>query len=144
MRRPKIVWGALIVFLALGAAACSGGSTGGSPTSGGSSTSIRVTLSEFKINPSATTAASGSVTFMVTNDGKATHEFVVLRTDKAAGALPVTGGKASEAGNIGETGDLAPGESKTVTLDLKPGHYDFICNLPGHYMAGMQEGFEVR
>ena len=144
MRRPKMAWGALIVFFALGAAACSGGSTSKNTPSGGSGSRIQVSLSEFKIKPTATTASSGSVTFMVTNDGKATHEFVVLRTDKAAGALPVTGGKASEAGNVGETGDLAPGESKTVTLDLKPGDYDFICNLPGHYMAGMHRGFVVR
>jgi uncharacterized cupredoxin-like copper-binding protein len=102
-----------------------------------------VSLSEFKIKPTATAVHAGSVSFAVTNEGKAKHEFVVLQTDVAAGALPVKGSRASEAGNIGETGDLGAGESKTVTLDLKAGHYVFICNLPGHYKSGMRRGFRV-
>jgi uncharacterized cupredoxin-like copper-binding protein len=145
MKGSRPFRGAVIVaVVAFGSVGCSGGSTPRSTPSGSTGTHVQVSLSEFKIKPTATTARSGPVTFSVTNDGKAKHEFVVLRTDKAAGSLPVKGGRASEAGNIGETGDLAPGESKTVSLDLKPGHYDFICNLPGHYKAGMHRGFRVR
>jgi uncharacterized cupredoxin-like copper-binding protein len=29
-------------------------------------------------------------------------------------------------------------------LSLKPGHYSLVCNLPGHYMAGMHADFTVR
>jgi uncharacterized cupredoxin-like copper-binding protein len=28
-----------------------------------------------------------------------------------------------------------------LTLDLKPGHYAVVCNLPGHYAAGMRQDF---
>jgi uncharacterized cupredoxin-like copper-binding protein len=39
--------------------------------------------------------------------------------------------------NVGETGDMQPGTTKTLTIDLAPGHYVFLCNLPGHYQSGM-------
>jgi uncharacterized cupredoxin-like copper-binding protein len=95
------------------------------------------------VRPQTHDAASGKVTFRVTNDGKAKHEFVVLRTDKPAAHLPIHEGEASEAGNVGEIGDLAPGQTKTLTLNLPPGHYAFVCNLPGHYMAGMHTDFTI-
>jgi uncharacterized cupredoxin-like copper-binding protein len=39
--------------------------------------------------------------------------------------------------NVGETGDMDAGATKTLTIDLAPGHYVFLCNLPGHYQSGM-------
>jgi uncharacterized cupredoxin-like copper-binding protein len=74
------------------------------------------------------------------------HEFVVLRTKTAAADIPVGSfegeqGRINEdtAGtNVGETGDLIAGSTKTLTIDLKPGHYVFFCNLPGHYESGMR------
>jgi uncharacterized cupredoxin-like copper-binding protein len=59
------------------------------------------------------------------------------------GAL-LKGARADEAGNVGETGDLQAGASKTLRLRLKPGHYALICNLPGHYVAGQRTDFTVR
>jgi uncharacterized cupredoxin-like copper-binding protein len=104
---------------------------------------IGVSLKEFRINPSATQASAGKVTFNVKNGGSVPHEFVVLRTDKPAGSL-LKGARADEAGNVGETGDLAPGAGKTLSLNLKAGHYALICNLPGHYRAGQHIDFIVR
>jgi uncharacterized cupredoxin-like copper-binding protein len=54
--------------------------------------------------------------------------------------------KTDEGGSLGEasnscaagTGDgIAPGASGWVTVTLPPGHYEVVCNLPGHYGAGM-------
>ena len=45
--------------------------------------------------------------------------------------------------NVGETGDMEPGTSMTLTLDLAPGHYAVVCNLVGHYANGMHEDFWV-
>jgi len=75
-----------------------------------------------------------------------THEFVVLKTDTPAASIPIgtfegEQGRINEdtAGtNVGETGDLKAGATKTVTINLQPGHYVFLCNLPGHYMQGMR------
>jgi uncharacterized cupredoxin-like copper-binding protein len=105
---------------------------------------VAATLKEFSINPTAHQAAAGRVTFNVRNTGTATHEFVVLRTDQPAAALPLSKGRADESGNVGETGDLAPGAAKTIRLNLKPGHYALICNLPGHYVAGQRTDLTVR
>lgn len=32
---------------------------------------------------------------------------------------------------------ILPSTSGWVTLDLQPGRYELLCNLPGHYRAGM-------
>jgi uncharacterized cupredoxin-like copper-binding protein len=104
---------------------------------------IGVSVKEFSVNPTATQAPAGRVTFNVRNTGTIPHEMVVLRTDKPAGSL-LNGARADEAGNVGETGDLAPGASKTVSVKLKAGHYALVCNLPGHYSAGQHIDFTVK
>ena len=78
-----------------------------------------------------------------TNDGAIRHELVVIRTDKWAGGL-LKGKEASEAGAVDEIGDLPSGATKRLALNLKPGHYALICNLPGHYKGGMFADFTVR
>ena len=39
--------------------------------------------------------------------------------------------------SLGETEEMQPGASKTLTLDLTPGTYLLLCNVAGHYAAGM-------
>ncbi len=39
--------------------------------------------------------------------------------------------------SLGETEEMQPGTSKDLTLDLKPGTYLLLCNVAGHYAAGM-------
>jgi uncharacterized cupredoxin-like copper-binding protein len=43
----------------------------------------------------------------------------------------------------GEVADLQPNMSKSLELILAPGAYLLICNLPGHYGAGMAAPFTV-
>ena len=104
---------------------------------------IGVTLKEYSVAPSPAVGKAGRVTFNVRNSGSIPHEFVVLRTAKPAGSL-LKGAEADEAGNVGEIGDLQPGQAKTLSLPLKAGHYALICNLPGHYKAGQHADFTVR
>ena len=103
---------------------------------------VKVGLGEWKVTPGTARAKAGRITFDVANGGRAKHEFVVLRTSKAADALG-SGARVPESGNVGETGDIAAGARKRVTIALKPGHYSFVCNLPGHYAAGMHTDFTV-
>jgi uncharacterized cupredoxin-like copper-binding protein len=105
---------------------------------------VDVTLAQFAVSPSATAAPAGRVTFRVHNAGTITHEFVVIKTPTLAADLPVKNGRASEAGNVGETGDLKPGATKSVAINLPAGHYALICNLPGHYLAGQHTDFSVK
>jgi uncharacterized cupredoxin-like copper-binding protein len=104
---------------------------------------IGVTLREYSVAPTSALGSAGRVTFAVHNSGVIPHEFVVIRTAKRAGDL-LKGDRADETGNVGETGDLQPGQAKTITLPLKAGHYALICNLPGHYKAGQHTDFTVR
>jgi uncharacterized cupredoxin-like copper-binding protein len=114
------------------------------PAASGLARNVDVTLAQFAVSPSATAAQAGRVTFRVHNAGTITHEFVVLKTPTLAADLPVKNGRASEAGNVGETGDLQARATKSVTVRLPAGHYALICNLPGHYLAGQHTDFTVR
>lgn len=105
---------------------------------------VSVRLSEFNVNPSVQGARTGKVTFLLNNTGKAEHEFVVLKTVRAAGNLASNNGEASEAGNVGEVGSVKPGQQKRLTLTLAKGHYSLVCNLPGHYKGGQFVDFYVR
>lgn len=100
------------------------------------------TVNEFAVKIAPDQVRAGKVTFRVTNSGKLPHEFVILRTGKPAGKLG-GGTRVSENGHVGEIGDMAPGATKSVTLDLRPGHYSVICNLPSHYKMGMHADFTV-
>ena len=104
---------------------------------------VNVSLTDFKITPNVSTVSAGKLTFVARNAGKAVHEMVVIRTDKSAGSL-LTGKKASEAGAVDEIGEFAAGKTKRLTLNLKPGHYALVCNVPGHYKAGMYKNFIVK
>lgn len=105
---------------------------------------VSVKLVEFKLTPSVKSVPRGSVTFVVRNAGKLTHELVVIKTPRRAGKLPTSGMKAVETGRVGKLANVAPGATKKLTLRLKPGHYALICNIPGHYKAGQFTDFTVR
>ncbi len=105
---------------------------------------VRVTLKEFTLVPSAKSASAGKVTFAVANKGKMAHELIVIKTNKAPGALPVKNGRASEAGKISAIQSIGPGKTKSLTVTLKKGKYVLICNVPGHYKAGQFAGFVVK
>ena len=101
-----------------------------------------VALDDFAIKPAATSLKAGKVEFEVKNTGKTEHEFVVIDTSKPASKLG-QGKRVPEKGNIGETGNVKPGQSKMLVLNLRKGHYAVICNDPGHYMAGMHKDLKV-
>jgi uncharacterized cupredoxin-like copper-binding protein len=92
-----------------------------------------------------TTVPAGTVTFTVVNEGVKKHEFVILSTDVMAGDLPLKGDEVVEDDYtaIDEIGDLPPGETQTLTVELEPGHYALICNLKGHVRMGMYADITV-
>lgn len=106
---------------------------------------VNVTLKEFTLKATAAKAPAGKVTFVVKNAGQLEHEFVLVRTTKAPGALPLKGQKASfpSSSELAELEHIQPGQTKRVTVTLKASKYVLLCNLPGHYQAGQRAGFRV-
>jgi uncharacterized cupredoxin-like copper-binding protein len=88
---------------------------------------------------------AGKITFTTKNTGTIKHEMVVLKLDPGQtwDTLPVTNDKVSEKNNVGEAGDVAVGETKSVTIDLKAGNYALVCNIAKHYAMGMRAQFTV-
>jgi uncharacterized cupredoxin-like copper-binding protein len=107
---------------------------------------IAVSEKDFAIEAPAT-IASGNVTFSVTNQGPATHEFVVVRSDLSPDDLPIgpDGLSADEDAltDVGEINQVNYGSTETLHLSLPPGRYVFFCNLEGHYLGGMHAGLVV-
>ena len=100
------------------------------------------------IKVSVATAKAGVVTFKVTNDSKDTvHEMIVMYRDDPSKPLPYVDSEQrvdeDKAGDKGEVSELEPGKSGSLTVNLKPGLYLLICNVPGHYAAGMWTTFTV-
>lgn len=84
----------------------------------------------------------GTVKFIGTNTSTfETHEMLVLPI--ADVTKPLAYDTKTErfdehaAGVIGEISETAPGETGTLTIDLKPGVYMLACNVPNHYAMGM-------
>lgn len=99
-------------------------------------------VNEFAVKIAPDHVSPGKVAFKITNTGKLPHEFVILKTSRSAAKLG-GGTRVSENGHVGEIGDMAAGVTKSVTLNLKPGHYSVICNLPSHYKMGMHADLTV-
>lgn len=89
-----------------------------------------------------TSVKAGKVTFDVTNLSRSVvHEMIVVAVENPNAPLPYdynTGQiPEKQVKMLGETDEMEPNAEKTITLDLKPGAYLLICNVPGHYAAGM-------
>ncbi|KMO72893.1 sulfocyanin-like copper-binding protein [Mycolicibacterium chlorophenolicum] len=111
------------------------------------------------INPA--TVPAGKVSFRVSNAGSLNHELVILSLAKGqySGQRPIdSDGKVDEAGSLAEAshtcgadkGDenaantgIAPGASGWTTTNLAPGRYELLCNISGHYWAGMYAELDV-
>jgi uncharacterized cupredoxin-like copper-binding protein len=88
------------------------------------------------------TVPAGEVTFNVTNASKGmVHEMIVAPVAPTETALPYDSGTMrvdeEAAGALGEVEELEPGETGSLSLNLKKGTYILFCNIPGHYRMGM-------
>jgi uncharacterized cupredoxin-like copper-binding protein len=130
----RVILGSLPVLLSIVLAAC-----GGSSSSAGSQ-DVPVTLSDFKVSSSTTTFSAGtSYHFVVTNNGKMVHEFMILP--------PLTGMGPMSMDDLHKQSlvmieSIAPGESKTIDVTFPSSSVgsslELACHLPGHYEAGMK------
>ncbi|MBV8159472.1 MAG: hypothetical protein JO265_00970 [Acidimicrobiia bacterium] len=109
-----------------------------------------VTLREYNVNVVPTTLTPGTHAFTIANDGRTEHELLVFHTDLDPAAFPLgqDGDINEEAPGMNKISDgdnIAPGGTQQRTVDLsRPGTYVFVCNLPGHFKAGMYQVVTVK
>jgi uncharacterized cupredoxin-like copper-binding protein len=106
----------------------------------GTVSNITIQMGDYFFKPKDVAVSAGKVAITAPNKGKVDHELVLLKTDVNPANL-----KTEKDGEVieeaysgpGEIPDVESGESGKTTLNLKPGTYAMICNVPGHYKAGM-------
>jgi uncharacterized cupredoxin-like copper-binding protein len=102
-------------------------------------------MADYKITVNVPSVKAGTIKIGVRNLGTMEHSFEVLKTDLPEDKIPtdVASAKAKEDGKVGEIKSIPAGKSASVTIDLAPGKYVFICNVASHYQLGMHTGFTV-
>ena len=99
---------------------------------------VNVTLGDIWVKSDQQSVKAGEVTFAVRNEGATMHGIAVT-----AAPAKAPGGALDETTLLGKGNELAGGETDLVTADLKPGSYELVCFLPGHFAAGQKLPFEV-
>jgi uncharacterized cupredoxin-like copper-binding protein len=105
-------------------------------------------VAEWRVAVSAGKAVAGDVRFAITNYGSIAHEFLVTKTTYEPGKIPLGDNNRFDEELEGievidKIPEWEPGEIGKLSLDLKPGNYQLLCNITGHYKAGMWREFEV-
>ena len=98
--------------------------------------SVNVALSDFKVEMSNVNLSAGAaVTYVITNNGKITHEMVLEKAGVVDEPLEFNGAAQ-------EAEDIEPGTTRTVEWTIpEAGQYQLACHVEGHYEAGMKTAF---
>lgn len=118
----------LLTLAACGPTAEQSGSRSGIADPAASPSAIRVSLSDFMIEPSAFQIDGSTVSFEVVNDGPTPHNLTVRD-----GADRI----------VMATADLGVGATETISADLDAGQYTVFCSLAGHESLGMTGSLTV-
>src|SRR6266849_1798037 len=129
-----------LVALALFVAACT---TPAADAPAGSQ--VVAELSDYKVTVNVPSVKAGKIKIGVRNLAAMEHSFQVLKNDLSPDQLSVDGAsaKAKEESKVGDIPSIPAGKSASVTVDLVPGKYVFICNIAGHYQLVMHTGFTL-
>lgn len=90
-----------------------------------------------------TSVKAGETTFLVHNDAATEeHEMVLVKLKSADQKIDVVASKhrvdEKKLKSLGEVSELKPGADGQLKVKLKPGSYLLLCNIKGHYEAGMK------
>lgn len=102
--------------------------TAAGPASPAKSSDIKIVATEYGFAPTEVTVTAGPTRFQIKNDGKLEHEFEIFKGTELGGHDDL----------VDEIEDIAPGMTRELKVDLKPGAYAFACMLPGHSEQGQR------
>jgi FtsP/CotA-like multicopper oxidase with cupredoxin domain len=100
---------------------------------------VNATLGEMFVKADKTTVAAGHVHIAVKNTGSMPHGLAIV-----AEPVKAPGGMLDESTFLAKGKELAPGQSELVMADLKPGRYELVCFMAGHFAAGQKLSFVVK
>jgi uncharacterized cupredoxin-like copper-binding protein len=152
-----------VVFLLALAAGCGGGGEGKKTEKAATApakkpqASATIKMGDYFFKPANVSLPAGTVAITASNVGKVIHEIILFETDMNPADFPVSGSRADEAAlekkgalvhlqhriistaRPKERDEIAaePGGTAKAIYEFTPGKYVMICNIPGHYQAGM-------
>ena len=100
---------------------------------------VNVTLGDMWIKSDTPSIKAGKVTFAVENEGATVHGMAMALTP---GRRAGRNARRQHAARQGRRARRRR-EPSLITADLKPGAYELVCFVPGHYAAGQKLPFEV-
>lgn len=100
---------------------------------------MKVALGEWFVRPESSRLKAGQVKFALTNQGQSEHEFIIVKSNKRAADL----GQPLSGQIIAEQPSISFNSKSSLTTKLSQGHYALVCDLPGHYQAGMHADLNV-
>jgi uncharacterized cupredoxin-like copper-binding protein len=100
---------------------------------------VNVTLGDMWVKADRPSVKAGKVSFAVKNAGATMHGLAIV-----AAPAKVAGGMVDHQSFLAKGGDLTAGALETLSANLKPGRYELICHMPGHYAAGQHMPFDVK
>ena len=129
-RRPR--WALISTVLAMvailsvtGAPPATKAQSSTPPASAAAMMKVEIDAYDIYFQPNlATIPADTPVEIVVTNHGAVGHNFSI--TDHRNTGLK----------NLNVSFDIAPGETKSMTINAPAGEYYFFCDVPGHEQAG--------
>ncbi len=104
---------------------------------GGPSNSIHVIMTDFAFTPNSFTVPAGQpISVEFTNNGAATHSFIIMKQ-----GVQVQGHftDADKPNVYWEEAAVPAGQSAkaTFTAPTEPGQYQVLCGVPAHFESGM-------
>ena len=143
----------LVTVAVMGAVSCGSDPSDTASTIGGTTpviTSNKITgsVEEWAVKVSAQGAKAGEVIFAIANFGTIVHEFRVTKTTYAPGKIPIGENDRFDEDDEGitvidEIPEWSVNDAKVLKVNLEAGTYELLCNIEGHYAAGMHTTFTV-
>jgi plastocyanin len=117
-----------LAALVLLAAGCGGNDQPGGTVTAPAGGSVRLTAKEYSFDPSTIVVqGAGRLRLTLDNKGSLAHDITVEKDGRELGGTP----------------PFPAGETRSATVRLAPGTYDFLCTVGDHAELGMKGTLKV-